>query len=205
MTDRSGRTATVDPEAAGILDFWFSTHNEAYWFSSTPDFDGACRDLAAPLLESALAGDLDGWANTADGALALVIVLDQMPRNIFRGTERAFAFDEKARTVSRSAIGAGMDRELVAGRRAFLYLPFEHSEDMDDQRRSVELFTALGDATKLEYAVHHFEIVERFGCFPHRNAALGRQSTPEELEYLAAGDAAGFQKSQMPAQDAPGP
>lgn len=205
MFDATSSIDAVDPEAQRILDFWFAPHNHEYWFSSTTAFDTECRDLSASLLDRALAGDLDGWAAAPPGALALVILLDQMPRNVFRGTARAFAFDEKARAVSRSAIGAGMDRELVPGRRAFLYLPFEHSEDMDDQRRSVELFTALGDATKLEYAVHHFEIVERFGRFPHRNAALGRQSTPEELEYLAADDAAGFQKSQMPAQDAPGP
>ncbi|MEZ5824064.1 MAG: DUF924 family protein [Geminicoccaceae bacterium] len=190
----------LDPEAERLLAFWFEPDHRTCWFESTAAFDEACRELAVPLFDAALSGEFDGWAGTARGALALVILLDQMPRNVFRGTARAFAYDEKARAVSSAAVTAGMDRQLSPEEKIFLYLPFEHSEDLDDQRRSVELFTALGDAEALKYAVVHLEIIERFGRFPHRNAALGRTSTPQERDYLA-GSGAAFEASQQPPDD----
>ncbi|MCB1969408.1 MAG: DUF924 domain-containing protein [Geminicoccaceae bacterium] len=189
----------VDAAAQAFLDFWFDKESKARWFNSTKAFDATCREQALHLLDRAWDGELDGWATTARGALALVILLDQMPRNIFRGTARAFAFDGKARMASAKALGAGQDGELDKVQRSFLYMPFEHSEDPADQRRSVELFAALGDPVKLDYALQHQAIIERFGRFPHRNKALGRESTPGELAYLAAGSNKGFQRSQDPA------
>ena len=120
----------------------------------------------------------------AEGALALAILLDQFPRNIYRGTPRAFAADAKARDAARNALAAGHDQAVAPFMRAFLYLPFEHSEDMADQDRSVALFRALGDEKYLGFAIGHRDVIARFGRFPHRNEILGRRSTPDELAYL---------------------
>lgn len=139
--------------------------------------------------ENALAGRLDAWAESIDGALALVIALDQFPRNMFRGTPRAFAADAKAREIADQAISRGFDRVLLPPKRGFLYLPFEHSEKLEDQKRCVALFEAAGDdADGLLWAVKHLRIIERFGRFPHRNRILGRESTPEEIEFLTQPD-----------------
>ena len=174
-----------------VLDFWFGPPGSAgygkpreVWFKSDPAFDADVRRRFGGDLEQAATGSLDGLVGSPEGTLALVILLDQFPRNIHRGTPRAFAFDAKALDVARQALEAGHDRAVAPFQRTFLYLPFEHSEMLADQDRSVALFEALGDETTLDYAIRHREIIVRFGRFPHRNAILGRDSTPEEAAFL---------------------
>lgn len=170
--------------AEEVLDFWFSPEMEPRWFAKSDETDARIRDGFAATWEAAHRRALDGWAATPDGALALVIVLDQFPRNIFRGSGRAYESDDLALDHARAAVEAGFDRQVAPERRAFFYLPFEHSEDLPDQTRSVELFEALGDPGYLDYAVQHRDIIERFGRFPHRNAVLDRPNTPDEEEFL---------------------
>ncbi|WP_207100478.1 DUF924 family protein [Paracoccus shandongensis] len=170
--------------AQDVMDFWFSPEMEAHWFAKSDAIDARIRDGFAATHKAAHHRDLDGWAATPDGALALAILLDQVPRNIFRGTPRAFASDDLALDHARAAVDAGFDQQIEPKRRVFFYLPFEHSEDLPDQTRSVELFEALGDPGYLDYAVQHRDIIERFGRFPHRNAILDRPNTPDEEEFL---------------------
>ncbi|HET6468179.1 MAG TPA: DUF924 family protein [Geminicoccaceae bacterium] len=167
-----------------VLDFWFGERASALWFEKDPAFDAEIRERFLALVEAAAAGAHDDWLETPEGALALVVLLDQFPRNMHRGRPAAFAHDARAREVAAAALARGHDRALPAAQRSFLYLPFEHSEDLVDQDRSVALFRALGDPVGLDYAVRHREIVARFGRFPHRNAILGRASTPEEEVFL---------------------
>jgi uncharacterized protein (DUF924 family) len=136
-----------------------------------------------PLWEQAVLGGLEQWQSTPLAALALVVVLDQFSRNMFRGTPRAFAGDLAALAAAASIIERGFDRLLSAQERTFVYMPFEHAEDLAAQNRSLALFGAL-DPNDMEYARRHHEIIARFGRFPHRNAVLGRESTPEEIEFL---------------------
>lgn len=170
--------------AQDVLDFWFSPDMEPHWFAKSDAIDARIRDQFAATYEAAHRRELDHWAETPDGALALIVVLDQFPRNIFRGTGRAFESNDIALDHARAAVDAGFDQNLDTRQRAFLYLPFEHSEDLPDQTRSVELFEALGDPGYLDYAVQHRDIIQKFGRFPHRNAALDRQNTPDEDEFL---------------------
>ena len=128
-------------------------------------------------------GGLDRWRSTPLASLALIVVLDQFPRNMFRGTARAFATDALALSAAKSALAGAFDRPLLRHERTFIYLPFEHAEDHETQRRSLALFQA-GDPDNMEYARRHYEIIARFGRFPHRNAVLGRESTPKEIEFL---------------------
>ncbi len=183
----------ISPET--VLNFWFGREGEpgygefrAAWFERNPEFDEEVRTRFLEGYEEAAAGEYDGWMEDARGAAALVIVLDQFPRNMFRGDPRTYATDEKAREVARYAVERALDRELPPLLRNFLYMPFMHSEELEDQRRSVELFRLLagepGATDVTSYAVGHMEIVERFGRFPHRNAILGRDTTPEEAEFL---------------------
>jgi len=179
-----------------ILDFWFAGNRHAFrqcWFRPDPAFDAAIAARFGAALGPAMAGALDGWAAAPSGALALCLLLDQFPRNLHRGTERAYAADAKAREVARAAVLRDRhDLALTPVERIFLYLPFEHSEDMADQNLSVALFEGLRDDPAMrapgggiDYAWRHWLVIRRFGRFPHRNAALGRASTPEELAYLA--------------------
>ncbi|MEM9684258.1 MAG: DUF924 family protein, partial [Pseudomonadota bacterium] len=135
-------------------------------------------------LDPAAAGTYDAMIARPEDALALTILLDQFPRNIFRGSPQSFAYDAKALSVARQSLDLGHDGAVAPFQRTFFYLPFEHSEEMADQDRSVALFEALGDDNGLDYAVRHRDIVRQFGRFPHRNAVLGRKSTPEEVEFL---------------------
>lgn len=172
---------------ADILDFWFAPAASRHWFDSSPDFDRAVRERLGAAQADAAAGRLETWQEQPDGALALCILLDQAPRNIQRGTALAFACDPLARSVARRLLDRGFDR-LYPGdhHRLFAYLPFEHSEALEDQELSVRLFTErTADATNTEYARRHFDIIRRFGRFPHRNAVLGRISTPEEVVFLS--------------------
>jgi uncharacterized protein (DUF924 family) len=170
--------------AEKVLSFWFAPASRPCWFESEKGFDREIEERFLSLIEAAARGELEPWAETPRGALALCILLDQFPRNVWRGTPRAFASDAEARRVAGAALAAGHDRKLEADERLFLYLPFEHSEDLADQERSVALFHDLGDAEQLDYAVRHHDIIARFGRFPHRNRVLGRVSTPEEQAFL---------------------
>lgn len=170
--------------AQDVLDFWFSAQMQPMWFAKSDEIDSRIRDTFAPTYEAARRGDLDDWAATPEGALALVIVLDQFPRNIFRGSGRAFEANDIALHRARAALEAGFDRQVDPQRRQFFYLPFMHSEDLADQNRSVRLYQDLGDAGSLDFAIRHRDIIDRFGRFPHRNAALGRADTPAEQEFL---------------------
>lgn len=194
MTQDTITPDAVTPHAGtpdAVLAFWFAdgpaTRREI-WFKRDDGFDASCgrfRSLAA----AALRGELEAWAATPHGALALLLLLDQFPRNLFRGSPDAFAGDAMARRIAGAAIGAGFYRELTPVERLFLYLPFEHSEDLADQDRSVALFESLATAPQMEstlvYALAHRDVIRRFGRFPHRNSSLGRTSTPAEIAYLA--------------------
>jgi uncharacterized protein (DUF924 family) len=183
-----------------ILAVWFgkgdvpSAEVRAQWWKKDPHFDALLRERFGALLDRGTRGELDGWANDAHGALALVILLDQFSRNIHRGTPRAFAADERALTTAKRAVQRGFDAVLPVYHRVFLYMPWMHSEDLDAQKECVRLFeklarevppevkpTVLGN---VDFAKRHLEIVERFGRFPHRNVILGRSTTPEEEAFL---------------------
>jgi uncharacterized protein (DUF924 family) len=173
-----------------ILHFWFAgdpSAQRADWFRESAAFDAACRDFMEAH-EAAKRGDLDAWSDTGEGALALLILLDQLSRNLHRGSPETFAADAKARAIASAAIERGFDRALTPVQRSFVYLPFEHSEDLADQDRSVALFDSIrgdvGDITA-DYAARHRDVIARFGRFPHRNAVLGRTNTPAEEAYLA--------------------
>jgi uncharacterized protein (DUF924 family) len=175
-----------DPRAAAFLDYWFAPGMDARWFAADSALD---RDLAirfGDLLTHATRGELESWVDDADSALALVIVLDQLPRNVFRGTWQAFAFDSRALAMAEAALLRGHHLRLPPMRRRFLYLPFEHSESLPDQTHCVALFEADGgDPAGLDWARQHRDVIARFGRFPHRNAVLGRDSTVEEEAWLA--------------------
>jgi len=189
-------TAVKQASPAEILDVWFGPDLGPWqprWFVADPAFDAAIRDRFGALLGPARDGALDAWAATPDGALALLLVLDQFPRNLHRGTPIAFASDPHARAIARQAVlRDGLDRGFSPSARCFLYLPFEHSEAAADQDCSVALFEGLRDdpvhaapGGSIAYAWAHRAVIRRFGRFPHRNAVLGRTSTPEEVAYLA--------------------
>ncbi|MDD3517327.1 MAG: DUF924 domain-containing protein [Chromatiales bacterium] len=172
-----------------VLDLWFSEAVRPLWFRSTPEFDARLRDRFLHVWEAAARGDLDHWRGSPEGALALVIVLDQFPLNMFRGEARSFSTEAMSREVAEQAIDKGWDRELDAAGKAFLYLPFMHGESLADQERSVQLFRDAGLADNLRWAEHHRDIIHRFGRFPHRNAVLGRENTPEESAWLRSEEA----------------
>ncbi len=175
---------SADPEQ--VLDFWFSADTRPFWFRSTPEFDARLRERFLDVWQAAARGELEAWNTTPEGALALVIILDQFPLNMFRGQAESFSTEALSREVAHKAIDRGWDRDLDDAGRAFLYLPFMHSEARDDQERSVQLFRDADLVDNLRWAEHHREIIQRFGRFPHRNAALGRESSGEELEWLAS-------------------
>jgi uncharacterized protein (DUF924 family) len=176
--------AEMSPRA--VLDFWRGAGQER-WFKADPEFDRVVAERFASVHEVAAAGRLAAWEETPDGALALVIVLDQFPRNIFRGTPRAFATDAAARDVARRALARGFDREVEPATRSFFYMPFMHSEDLADQELCVELFRGLGNDEGIKYAEIHRDAIQRFGRFPHRNEMLGRKSSADEIAYLDGG------------------
>jgi len=180
----------VTETPAEVIAFWREAGPER-WFEKNEVFDEAVRARFLALHERAAAGELKDWENSAEGTLALLLLFDQFPRNMFRGTARAFATDELARAIAASALLKGFDAQVPSDLRTFLYLPFEHSEDMADQERGLALYTAAGDQDDLKWAQIHADIIRRFGRFPHRNAALGRSTTPEEQAFLNAGGFAG--------------
>ncbi|MBC5764279.1 DUF924 family protein [Ramlibacter albus] len=172
-----------------VLDFWRAAGRER-WFRKDDAFDTEFRSRFLSAHEAPARGELDAWQSSAEGALALLILLDQFPRNCFRATPRMYATDAKAREVARAAVAAGFDKQVEQQLRGFLYLPFMHSESLADHDLSVQLNEAVG-GEPLRYAKHHRAIIERFGRFPHRNAILGRANTPEEETFLQEGGFAG--------------
>ncbi|WP_372522835.1 DUF924 family protein [Sulfuricaulis sp.] len=186
-----------------VLRYWFGNsvdeaevirEKSGLWWKKNPDVDDEIRRRFEPMLESEIKGELTSWGNSPRGQLARILLLDQFPRNMYRGTARAFAYDERARRLAREALEQGVDRMLRPVERVFIYLPFEHSEDTQDQATGVRLFEALLEEVPatlkqpfqnfLDFAKKHKEIVDGFKRFPHRNTLLGRDSTPEELEFL---------------------
>ncbi|MBH1982689.1 MAG: DUF924 domain-containing protein [Burkholderiales bacterium] len=186
----------MDAQAQDVLDFWFlPPDNPDYgqsrveWFRKDEAFDAHIRVRFGALIDAAIEGGLRAWEATPHGALARLIVLDQLTRNVYRGTPRAFAGDAQALALAVALTQAGQDRLLPPMLRAFAFLPFEHAEDLAMQARAVELFQLLSQAQPgfdgmLDYAQRHQEVIARYGRFPHRNAILGRPSTPEEVEFL---------------------
>jgi len=171
-----------------VLTFWFDEANPDYWFKAHPELDAQCRARFADLHQRLSEDPPREIPETPDEALATVIVLDQFSRNLYRDSPRAFASDAAALHIAKGAIERGHHRHIEPALRVFLYMPFQHSEDRETQARSVELFEELGDPETLDYARRHRDIVERFGRFPHRNAVLGRETTPEEAEFLRTFD-----------------
>jgi uncharacterized protein (DUF924 family) len=173
-----------------VLVFWRALGRDR-WFSQDDEIDAEIRRRFLATYEAAVAGLLAGWEDTAQSALALLIVLDQFPRNMFRASARAFLADAQARAIAGRALARGFDQAIARGERGFFYLPFMHSEDLADQERSVALYQAADDADGLKFALIHADIIRRFGRFPHRNAVLGRETTADEQVFLAAGGFAG--------------
>jgi uncharacterized protein (DUF924 family) len=172
----------TDARAQEVLEFWFrGAEARSEWFRKDPAFDAEIARRFLALHELAAQGKLAHWQDSPRNGLALILLLDQSPRNMFRGTARAFASDALALEAAKHALQAGYDRSMSEVERTFVYLPFEHSESLADQERALELFA--GNAN-YEWARRHWEVIRRFGRFPHRNAVLGRQSTPAEIEFL---------------------
>jgi len=181
---------SAEPAAEDVLEFWREAGPER-WFEKDEQFDKAMIDRFLPLHGEASSGTLDHWSDEAEGSLALILVLDQFSRNMFRGSAKSFAQDEQALTIAGKAIRLGFDSQFDQDLRVFFYMPFEHSECLADQHRCVRLVHTLGDPEFLDYANLHREIIRRFGRFPHRNAVLGRHSSPAEQAFLDAGGFSG--------------
>jgi uncharacterized protein (DUF924 family) len=173
-----------------IVAFWREAGPDK-WFKRDDTFDAGIKERFLATHEAAASGALAAWEGSAEGALALLILLDQFPRNMFRGTPRAFATDERARAIADRAIAQGFDNAVSPQMRSFFYLPFMHSEELADQERCVALYREAADDYSLKYADEHADIIRRFGRFPHRNAILGRASTAEEKAFLESGGFSG--------------
>jgi uncharacterized protein (DUF924 family) len=177
-----------------VTDFWFGPKGERgnatardLWFSHSEETDNEIRTRFGATVRAALEGELEGWSESDEGALALILLLDQFTRNIYRGTAAAFAGDPTALAQARRLVRSRADRRFSKLERWFIYMPFEHSEQLTDQQDSLRLFGELaadGEPAPLAWAQRHFEVIRRFGRFPHRNEILGRVSTSEELEFL---------------------
>jgi len=172
-----------------VINFWFVETEPQLWFQKNETFDARIRDRFLLTYEMARDGLCNAWAQDAQGSLALCILLDQFPRNMFRDDPRAFATDDKALLFAKQAINKGFDQVLAPEQRRFVYMPFMHSEKLSEQKRSVELFKTMIEEEPLsyEYALKHLKVIEDFDRFPHRNKALGRETTPEEQVYLDQG------------------
>ena len=167
-----------------IIEFWYSERMSKTWFSATPAVDQEIRDKYATLWERAASGKLDEWQNSPEGCLALIIVLDQFPLNMYRGQEKSFATERRAVEVAWHAVKNNVDQRLKPEWLSFLYMPFMHSEFISEQNMAVNLFREAKLYANLEFAENHREIIRKFGRFPHRNKILNRDSTKEEIEYL---------------------
>lgn len=194
LNDKEMREAELALTHA-VLDFWFGEEgsesfgtNRPQWFKKDPEFDNEIREKFGGDVDIALDGGHGRMAENPMGCLALIILLDQFPRNLFRDTAQAFAGDKRALSLANEAVRQGFDQDLLKPQQMFFYLPFEHSESLDDQRRCMELFEASGNTDMLKWAKAHHDIIARFGRFPHRNAVLGRDSTAEEIAFLEEPD-----------------
>jgi uncharacterized protein (DUF924 family) len=179
----------MDIIATEIIDFWFSADISKQWFNAKPALDSEIKSKYEILWQAASRGEFDHWQDSADGALALVIILDQFPLNMYRNQAKSFITEARSIEVAHQAVERGFDQSLPAVQRAFLYMPFMHSEKLSDQALSVKLFTEAGLKDNQHFAEHHRDLIKRFGRFPHRNEILGRQSSSEELEYLNSKEA----------------
>ena len=169
-----------------VINYWFSKENKKHWFNSTPEIDAEVKEKFEGLWQSAAAGKLDAWQETAEGALALIIVLDQFPLNMFRGEVKSFQTEQQAIEVTLKAIDNGFDKGLSEEKLSFLLMSLMHSEKLEEQDLSVKLFKAHNLTDNLNFAEHHRNLIKEFGRFPHRNAILGREDTPEEADYLVS-------------------
>jgi len=179
----------TEPAPADILTFWYTERMRSQWFSSTTELDKEIGEKFEPTWNDAATNKLDSWRNTPEGCLALAIVLDQFPLNMFRGSAKSYSTEAKAVEVSKQAIKKGFDKLIDPDKLAFLYMPLMHSETLSDQDLCVELMSTARLEANASFAKHHREIIRRFGRFPHRNAALNRKSTEAELAYLESGEA----------------
>lgn len=188
MTDDTETPAPPPADwAQQLLDFWFDAHGMDDWYGGGPEFDAEVRDLAEGWYEALRSQPPESFLTDPDTALAAAILFDQVPRNLFRGHADAFATDELARAIARGIVANGWDQSWPDARRQFAYLPFEHSEDIADQRESLRLMGQLADPMFANYAKKHFDIIDRFGRFPHRNEALGRTSRADEAAAIEEG------------------
>lgn len=170
-----------------VLEFWEGIGSKGWW-TKNAELDAEIHERFGAVHAQACEGKLDHWADTPDGALALIIVLDQFSRNMFRGSPKAFAQDEKALAIAKAAIACGVDKQANPKLRLFFYLPYEHSEKLLDQKESLNLLNSFNDSPEFMKAViEHHDIIKKFGRFPHRNEVLGRETTPEEQAYLDGG------------------
>jgi len=179
----------MSTQTGDIIAFWFGEPMKQHWFRSTPALDREIRKRFESTWEQAATGKYRSWTQMPEGCLAMAIVLDQFPLNMYRGQARAFSTEAQAIAVALHAVDKGFDRQLTGQRLAFLYMPLMHSEELAHQDRSVHLFEQSGLEANARFARHHRELIRRFGRFPHRNAILGRCSTAEELAYLATKEA----------------
>lgn len=181
----SAKATAAGAKPDHVLHFWFESLRPEDWYRADAGLDDFVRDNLGGLHDQAVHGKLERWQETPEGALALIILLDQVPRNIHRDGPRAFASDIRARAVLARTLEGGLDKGLTKRKRVFLYMPLMHSEALADQDQSVALFSALGIENNLDYANRHRDVIKRFGRFPHRNAILARESSAAEEEYLA--------------------
>lgn len=172
-----------------IINYWYSEKIQKCWFSSTPELDKEIKEQFEQAWVSAAAGELDEWQNSPEGCLALIIILDQLPLNMFRGQAKCFQTERKAIEVATKAINNAFDKRLSNDKLAFLFMPFMHSENIEEQELSVKLYKEYNLSSNLKFAQHHRDIVKKFGRFPHRNKILGRESTRDENEYLLSENA----------------
>ncbi len=178
--------ADQEPRALELLDTWWTIGEEG-WFKQSDETDAMLKERFGTLVDAARAGALESWKNAPHTALALTLLLDQLPRNLFRGTPQAFASDADAVRLADDVRAQGFDKAYRGMERSFFYLPYMHAEDMDLQSLACDLYRAMGNQNAYYYALLHMDAIRRFGRFPHRNAILGRASTPEEEAYMASG------------------
>lgn len=181
--------STNDLAIIDVLDFWYSDNISKQWFASTPELDAEIKQKFELLWQDAASHKLDSWQIQAEGCLALCIVLDQFPLNMFRGTAQSFSTEQQAVEVTKTSINFGFDMEIADDKVAFLYMPLMHSENIDDQDLSVACFEKRQLEHNLRFSKHHRDIVKRFGRFPHRNKILGRESSQAESDYLNSKEA----------------
>lgn len=181
-------TAPALATAQKVLDYWYSERSKAHWFASTPEIDQEIKTQFEAVWQAASRHELDHWCQQAEQCLALVIVLDQFPLNMYRGQEISFATEAQARNMANLALKKGFDQQIAKEKLPFLFLPFMHSETLADQEKSVQLFFNANLDDNLPFAQHHRDIIARFGRFPHRNPILGRKSTAEEIAYMKSAE-----------------